>query len=91
MNHSANIGRLAVAPVLSRFVEEEALPGTGIEPARFWSGLESLLGRFGERNAALLARRDALQARIDAWWIAHRGQPFDVAAHTAFLKDIGYL
>ena len=91
MNTPANIGRLTVAPVLARFVTDEALPGTGVEPARFWSGLESLLAEFGSRNGALLGKRDDLQARIDAWWKAHRGQPFDVDAHTAFLKDIGYL
>ncbi len=53
--------------------------------------MEAVLAEFIPRNAALLARRDDLQARIDAWWTAHRGQPFDVAAHTAFLKEIGYL
>jgi len=88
---SAVSGRLSVDPLLKRFVDDEALPGTGVEPSRFWSGMESVLADFAPRNAALLARRDELQARIDAWWVAHRGQPYDVAAHTAFLREIGYL
>jgi malate synthase len=84
-------GRLQIDPALHAFVEREALPGTGVDPARFWSGLEAILSVFTPRNAALLARRDELQGRIDAWWREHKGQAFDVAAHTAFLRDIGYL
>jgi malate synthase len=91
VNHPLPSDRLTVAPVLQRFIENEALPGTGIEPAHFWNGLQNILAQFAPRNAALLARRDELQGQIDTWWKAHRGQPFDVAAHTAFLREIGYL
>jgi malate synthase len=85
------IGRLRVDSTLHEFVEREALPGTGMAASRFWAGVESILAEFTPRNRALLARRDELQARIDQWWREHKGQPFDVAAHTAFLSDIGYL
>jgi len=83
--------RLTVDAGLRAFVENEVLSGTGIEPAVFWSGFEATVGEFGPRNRALLARRDALQAAIDAWWREHKGQRFDVQAHTAFLRNIGYL
>lgn len=82
---------LQVDAVLARFVEGEALPGTGIESGRFWSGLAELLRDFAPQNRALLAKRDALQAKIDAWHIAQRGQPHDHAAYKAFLAEIGYL
>jgi malate synthase len=85
------IGRLRIDSTLHEFVEREALPGTGVAAARFWAGVESILAEFTPRNRALLARRDELQSRIDDWWREHRGQPFDIAAHTAFLGDIGYL
>src|SRR5262245_20188638 len=85
------IGRLKIDPALQAFVEKEALPGTGIEPARFWSGFEAVAAEFTPRNRDLLAKRDQLQARIDAWWREHKGQALDIAAHTAFLRDIGYL
>ncbi|HTQ36654.1 MAG TPA: malate synthase G [Steroidobacteraceae bacterium] len=85
------IGRLTVDAGLRAFVDGEALPGTGIEPARFWSGFEAIVAGFGPRNRALLARRDELQAAIDAWWREHKGRKFDVQAHTRFLRDIGYL
>ena len=82
---------LQVDAVLARFVEDEALPGTGIEAAAFWSGFAGLLADFAPKNRALLAKRDALQTKIDAWHIARRGQPHDHAAYKAFLAEIGYL
>ncbi len=82
---------LKVDAVLARFVEDEALPGTGIEAGAFWSGFAGLLADFAPQNRALLAKRDALQAKIDAWHIARRGQPHDHAAYKAFLAEIGYL
>ena len=91
MTQPITIGRLRVDAALHEFVEREALPGTGIEATRFWTGLESALAEFTPRNRTLLAHRDDLQARIDGWWREHKGKPFDVAAHTQFLRDIGYL
>jgi malate synthase len=82
---------LKVDAVLARFVEDEALPGTGVEAGVFWSGLAGLLAEFAPKNRALLAKRDALQAKIDAWHVARRGQPHDHAAYKAFLAEIGYL
>ncbi|MFN4202096.1 MAG: malate synthase G [Tabrizicola sp.] len=82
---------LRVDTVLARFVEDEALPGTGIEAGTFWSGLAALLTDFAPQNRALLAKRDALQAQIDAWHVSRRGQPHDHAAYKAFLAEIGYL
>ena len=82
---------LQVDAVLARFVEDEALPGTGIRAGAFWSGFAGLLADFAPQNRALLARRDAVQAEIDAWHIGRRGQPHDHAAYKAFLAEIGYL
>ncbi|HEY5632588.1 MAG TPA: malate synthase G [Burkholderiaceae bacterium] len=82
---------LRVARPLHEMIEREALPGTGIEPARFWKGLSELVHEMGPRNRALLARRDALQARIDAWHLERKGKPHDPVAYKAFLADIGYL
>ncbi|MCE2759939.1 MAG: malate synthase G [Acetobacteraceae bacterium] len=82
---------LFVAPILKNFIENEALPGTGVEPARFWDAMERTLREMVPTNAALLAKRDALQAKIDAWHRANPAKPIDQAAYTAFLKEIGYL
>ncbi|MCA3337900.1 MAG: malate synthase G [Roseomonas sp.] len=82
---------LFVAPILKNFIENEALPGTGVEPTRFWEAMERTLREMVSTNAALLAKRDALQAKIDAWHRANPAKPIDQAAYTAFLKEIGYL
>ncbi|UKJ74273.1 malate synthase G [Azospirillum brasilense] len=91
MTERIQVGGLQVATELHRFIENEALPGTGVTPEQFWSGLDTILHDLAPRNRALLAKRDALQAQIDEWYRSRRGQPLDRAAYTAFLKEIGYL
>ncbi|HZV18516.1 MAG TPA: malate synthase G [Sphingobium sp.] len=82
---------LSVAQELVAFIESQALPGTGIAVDAFWQGVADIFARFAPRNRALLARRDDLQARIDAWHEARAGQPVDAEAYQAFLREIGYL
>ena len=82
---------LQVDARLAAFVEDRALPGTGIAPDAFWSGFAALVADLAPRNRALLAKRDALQAQIDAWHKARRNQPHDHYAYKAFLEEIGYL
>jgi malate synthase len=84
------VGRLAIATELNDFVQR-ALAGTGVEPAAFWRGLERILAEFSPRNEQLLAKRDALQARVDEWWREHRDHPVDVVQQRSFLQSIGYL
>ena len=82
---------LQVTNALADFVEQRALPGSGIGADRFWSGTAAILAAFAPRNRALLATRDTLQAQIDAWHKERQGQPQDVAAYRSFLSAIGYL
>jgi malate synthase len=82
---------LRVAPALHDFIEREALPATGVASDTFWKGLADLVHEFGPRNRELLAKRDALQARIDGWHRANPARPIDAAAYKAFLREIGYL
>ena len=84
-------GELNVAAELVSFLEEEALPGTGVEAGRFWAALSALINDLGPRNAELLRRRAELQAKIDAWHVEHRDAPHDREAYKAFLEEIGYL
>lgn len=82
---------LQVAAELAAFIEERALPGTGIAAAQFWQGFATIVADLTPKNRALLERRAALQAEIDAWHLARRGQPHDPAAYKAFLTKTGYL
>ena len=83
--------RLHVATSLHRFIEDEVLPGTGIESAAFWQGFDAIVHELAPKNAALLAERDRLQAEMDAWHAQHPGPIRDMAAYKAFLAKIGYL
>jgi len=82
---------LQVAGVLADFIEQRALPGTGIVADHFWSGTAEILANFMPRNRALLARRDSIQAALDDWHKARAAQTQDTAAYLAFLTELGYL
>ena len=82
-------GRMQVASVLDNFINEQALPGSGVEPAKFWQGFEAVLAEFVAPNKALLAKRDSLQAQIDDYHKA--GKPAKGPEYKQFLQDIGYL
>ncbi|MBL8581919.1 MAG: malate synthase G [Rhizobiaceae bacterium] len=81
---------LAVARELHDFVVEEAIPGTGVEPAAFWAGFAAIVRDLAPKNRELLAKRDAMQEKLDRWY-RENGAPVDMAAYTAFLKEIGYI
>ncbi|MBO9603732.1 MAG: malate synthase G [Novosphingobium sp.] len=82
---------LRVSATLANFLEQDALPETGIAPDAFWGGLSAIYAGFAPRNADLLAKRDALQARIDEWHKQRAGRPIDPDEYRAFLREIGYL
>jgi malate synthase len=82
---------LKVAATLVRFLEDRAIPGTGVAPAAFWRGLADIYARFAPENRALLAKRDDTQSRIDSWHMARAGEPIDQPAYQSFLREIGYL
>ncbi|WP_040240086.1 malate synthase G [Chromohalobacter japonicus] len=83
--------RLQVASQLDRFINDEALPGTGVDAEAFWAGFDALVHDLAPTNQTLLAERERLQAELDAWHKAHPGPVQDMDAYRAFLKDIGYL
>ncbi|MBX7493623.1 malate synthase G [Qipengyuania sp. 1NDW9] len=82
---------IEVDPALATFVETDVLPPLGRDADAFWAGFAQLLGSFAPRNAALLEKREDLQAKIDAWHVERADQPHDAAAYRAFLEEIGYL
>jgi malate synthase len=82
---------LRVDARLAEFIEARALPGTGVDPARFWQGFAALIADLGPKNRALLERRELLQEQIDAWHMEHRATGNDAATYQAFLREIGYI
>ena len=84
-------GTLQVDRELYDFINDEALPGTGVSPEAFWSGLDGLIYDLSPRNRELLATRDDLQARIDDWYQENRDQAIDLPDYKTVLQEIGYL
>ena len=91
MTERVTLHGLRVAAPLKRFVDEEVLPGTGVDAAAFWKGLDALVHDLAPKNRALLAERDRLLAELDTWHKAHPGPIRDMAGYRAFLASIGYL
>ncbi|CRM36221.1 Malate synthase G [Pseudomonas sp. 22 E 5] len=91
MTEHVQVGGLQVAKVLFDFVNNEAIPGTGITADQFWAGADKVIHDLAPKNKALLAKRDDFQARIDTWHQTHAGKAHDPVAYKAFLQDIGYL
>ncbi|MGB3178527.1 MAG: malate synthase G [Albidovulum sp.] len=91
MNNRVLRDGLQVDPHLARFIEDDALPGTGVTAAQFWTGFAAIIDELGPKNRALLDKRNALQTQIDAWHVGRRGQPHDHEAYCSFLQEIGYL
>ena len=74
-----------------RFLDDHALPGSGVSTQQFWSGFAQLIQTMSPKNKGLLDRRDELQNRIDDWHTRRQNQPHDHEGYKSFLKDIGYL
>ena len=91
MSDRVNCHGLQVASNLQRFVDNEVLPGTGLQSEAFWAGFAALVHDLAPHNRALLAERERLQAELDTWHRAHPGPVRDMPAYRAFLESIGYL
>jgi malate synthase len=91
MTERVQAGGLKVAKELFDFVNEKAIPGTGLEQDAFWAGFSAMANELAPRNRELLAKRDELQANIDAYHTERQGQPHNFSEYKAFLKEIGYL
>jgi len=91
MSSYITIGPIKVHQVLHQAVEKDILPGTGIAAEKFWSSLGAVLCEYGPKNEALLRKRDAIQAQIDAYLLENKNKPWDSGKYTAFLSQIGYI
>ena len=91
MTQRTDIQGLQIDTALHQFIEQQALPGTGVDAAAFWAGFSELVHDLAPKNRALLAERDRLQAELDQWHRANPGPIRDMAAYREFLTSIGYL
>ena len=91
MANRIEVGRLKVDEGLYRLVQDEIAPGTGVEAEGFWTSLGEIVADLAPKNRALLNKRDALQQRIDEWYLSTKGEPVEPNEYEEFLAEIGYL
>ncbi|NRA19726.1 MAG: malate synthase G [Oceanospirillaceae bacterium] len=91
MSQHTSVANLSVSTELYNFINEEAIPGTGLNTKQFWVQLDQLIHDLMPKNAALLIQREKLQSQIDQWHIQHRDAGFDFTDYKNFLQEIGYL
>ena len=84
-------GGIQVAQELYDFINDKAIPGTGVDADKFWADFDTIANELAPKNNALLAKRDDLQAKIDAYHSERRGQALNFPEYKAFLQEIGYL
>ncbi|BBQ01669.1 malate synthase G (plasmid) [Burkholderia sp. SFA1] len=91
MNDMIQQHGLQVDASLAKFVDEEAIPGTGVDSASFWKGFDAIVHDLAPKNRALLAERDRLQTALDDWHRSNPGPVRDPRAYRTFLEEIGYI
>ena len=85
------VNSLKVSNDLLKFVNDELLKDTGIEPKDFWSGFDKTVHELAPKNKELLKFREDLQKKIDDWHIKNKGNEIEIEKYKKFLKEIGYL
>ncbi len=91
MTEYVQSGGIQVAKELYDFINDKAIPGTGIDAQDFWAKFDKIANELAPKNRALLAKREDLQAKIDAYHTERAGQPHNAAEYKTFLQEIGYL
>ena len=91
MANRIEIGQLKIDEGLYRLVQDEIAPGTGVEADAFWTSLGEIVADLAPKNQTLLDKRDALQQRIDEWYLSTKGEPVEPNEYEDFLAEIGYL
>ena len=91
MANRIEAGQLKIDEGLYRLIQDEIAPGTGVEAAAFWTSLGEIVADLAPKNRALLDKRDALQQRIDEWYLSTKGEPVEPNEYEEFLAEIGYL
>ena len=84
-------GGLQIEKILFDLIENDVIPGTGVDPEAYWASFDEIVHELGPKNKALLQKRDKIQAQVDAWHLARKGQSVDAVEYKAFLTEIGYL
>ena len=82
---------LKISNILFNFINNEVIPGTGIQPDKFWDGFEKIVHELAPINRSLIEKRENIQKKIDEWHKQKKGKEFSKKEYTEFLKSISYI
>ncbi|MBO6486282.1 MAG: malate synthase G, partial [Pelagibacteraceae bacterium] len=86
-----NKGNLKVDSRLLEFLNNEALPETGINTDNFWSKFDEAVHQLAPINKKLIKTREETQKKIDEWHISKKGIQINKDEYIKFLKSINYI
>jgi len=89
-NNTHELG-LNISSNLKQFLENEVLPGLGINADSYWQAFEQIIDEFSPRNKKLLNMREEIQEKIDNWHIERKGSEHNHEEYKKFLEEIGYI
>ncbi len=82
---------LKIDSILFEFINNQAIPGTGINSDDFWNKFENVVHELAAINKNLLIKREVIQKKIDEWHKIRIGKTIDKEEYTKFLKSIDYI
>ena len=82
---------LKISSVMFDFVNNEAIPETGLDPDQFWAKFSEVVHEMAPTNKHLIEKRETIQKKIDDWHKSNKGKEFDKTEYIKFLKSLDYL
>ena len=82
---------LKISLKLFDFINNEAIPGTGIKIEEFWSNFEKTVHELAPINKNLIEKRENIQNKINDWHKQNAGKELNKKEYTKFLKSISYI
>ncbi len=82
---------LKISSDLYDFINNEIMPGTNINPDKFWDNFEKNVHELSPLNKNLIQKREDLQKKIDEWHKNNKSKEFNKKLYTEFLRSISYI
>ena len=82
---------LKINALLFDFVNDEVIPGTGINTEDFWNNFEKVVHELAPINKALIEKREKIQKQIDEWHKKNTNNKIDKKEYINFLRSISYI
>ena len=82
---------LKISSVMFDFVNNEAIPETGLDSDQFWAKFSEVVHEMAPTIKYLIEKRETIQKKIDDWHKSNKGKEFDKTEYIKFLKSLDYL